>query len=610
MESAVFKVDVRAGTVRVKNALFLGTTYAVEIEGYDYTETPPTITLSDHKGNPLAISEVDAQDGYIISLDTQELLDYFKADRTKGCVKAANVHCTVNTTDATLASSTMPVFWSPYFTAPSGTLTKIDVKGPKGDPGDSGEKGDKGDPGAALTAYGFVHFSVDEDSHLWVHASREQDLYAMKPDGTPDTTKPLWVIGDGTGGTTAYHLYYVIYDPGDGQTSRKLDLGYVKGADGEDFSPDIDSVPTGNSGNLVTSGGVAQTISDAGATQAAALNAAVGTINTALGKKADLDSSGKVPISQLPSYVSDIKEYSSAGAFPAEGEEGKIYVAKDTNLTYRWGGTAYVEISQSLALGETSSTAYRGDKGKANADAITAIKDGTSIDSFSDVETAMAGKVSKSNTAGLLKNDGTVDTTQYLSSAPVTSVNTKTGAVTLCGTDIALSSSIAFTVTEQINYAIGALTNKASKVSGATTGNLAAFTSVGDIADSGVNARYALPSTYIEPDPITGKYALNDREANWIKPDGASVTLVFPAPVSGRLRDFEVYVESEASGTGNTSVTCEGYDSSDVFTLGNGGGAVPDIPLGGETVLYFSEVKEGAFLFKGEEYKTIAQGGN
>ena len=87
---------------------------------------------------------------------------------------------------------------------------------------------------------------------------------------------------------------------------------------------------------------------------------------------ATLDAQGKVPSSQLPSYVDDVLEYDNLAAFPATGEEGKIYVAKDTNKTYRWSGTAYVEISPSLALGETSSTAYPGDKGKANADAIAA----------------------------------------------------------------------------------------------------------------------------------------------------------------------------------------------------------------------------------------------
>lgn len=92
---------------------------------------------------------------------------------------------------------------------------------------------------------------------------------------------------------------------------------------------------------------------------------------------ATLDTTGKVPSSQLPSYVDDVVEYSTKANFPTTGEEGKIYVDKTTNLTWRWSGTAYVEISPSLALGETSSTAYAGDKGKANADNISKIINGT-----------------------------------------------------------------------------------------------------------------------------------------------------------------------------------------------------------------------------------------
>lgn len=82
---------------------------------------------------------------------------------------------------------------------------------------------------------------------------------------------------------------------------------------------------------------------------------------------ATLGSDGKVPSAQLPSYVDDVLEFENNGKFPASGESGKIYIAKDTNLTYRWSGSAYIEISASLALGETSSTAYAGDKGKALA---------------------------------------------------------------------------------------------------------------------------------------------------------------------------------------------------------------------------------------------------
>ena len=79
---------------------------------------------------------------------------------------------------------------------------------------------------------------------------------------------------------------------------------------------------------------------------------------------AELDAAGKVPSSQLPSFVDDVLEYDSQTGFPETGEDGKIYVAKDTNKTYRWSGTTYVEIAGGVALGETALTAYRGDRGK------------------------------------------------------------------------------------------------------------------------------------------------------------------------------------------------------------------------------------------------------
>lgn len=86
---------------------------------------------------------------------------------------------------------------------------------------------------------------------------------------------------------------------------------------------------------------------------------------------ASLDSSGKVPSAQLPSYVDDVLEYDNRSSFPGVGQSGIIFIAKDTNLAYRWTGSIYVEISPSLALGETTSTAYAGNKGKANADNIS-----------------------------------------------------------------------------------------------------------------------------------------------------------------------------------------------------------------------------------------------
>ncbi|MDR0768715.1 MAG: hypothetical protein LBE71_02245, partial [Dysgonamonadaceae bacterium] len=97
------------------------------------------------------------------------------------------------------------------------------------------------------------------------------------------------------------------------------------------------------------------------------LNSGVGDIGSQKGAAngiASLDATGKVPAAQLPAFVDDVLEYANLAGFPATGETGKIYVAKDTNKTYRWSGSAYVVISDTIALGETSSTAYRGDNGK------------------------------------------------------------------------------------------------------------------------------------------------------------------------------------------------------------------------------------------------------
>ena len=100
---------------------------------------------------------------------------------------------------------------------------------------------------------------------------------------------------------------------------------------------------------------------------------------------AELDATGKVPSSQLPSYVDDVIDgYYYDGHFYSDsthqteitGETGKVYVDVATNITYRWSGSAFVPIGSDLALGETSSTAYRGDRG---ADAYAAAV--TNVDS-------------------------------------------------------------------------------------------------------------------------------------------------------------------------------------------------------------------------------------
>lgn len=106
---------------------------------------------------------------------------------------------------------------------------------------------------------------------------------------------------------------------------------------------------------------------------ASEVGAIASTLKGATNGVAELDSTGKVPSSQLPSFVDDVIEgYLYNGKFYKEaahttvitGESGKIYTDLSTNKTYRWSGSAYTVISDTITLGETSTTAYRGDRGK------------------------------------------------------------------------------------------------------------------------------------------------------------------------------------------------------------------------------------------------------
>jgi hypothetical protein len=112
------------------------------------------------------------------------------------------------------------------------------------------------------------------------------------------------------------------------------------------------------------------------------------------GGYAELDSAGKVPSAQLPAFMDDVIELtcvvtanpgsgmtvgakyynsttkkiftanSATSGTVSDPESDKVYVNMTDNKTYRWSGSDMVIIGSDLALGETESTAYRGDRGK------------------------------------------------------------------------------------------------------------------------------------------------------------------------------------------------------------------------------------------------------
>ena len=128
---------------------------------------------------------------------------------------------------------------------------------------------------------------------------------------------------------------------------------------------------------------------------------------------ASLDATGKVPSAQLPSFVDDVVEYAGVAFFPGTGETGKIYVALDSNKTYRWSGTVYVEISASP--GSTDSIS----EGSVNL-YFTQARARQSI--------SVSGSLSYNSSTGVIS---------YTES--VSSVAGRTGAVTLTKSDVGLS---------------------------------------------------------------------------------------------------------------------------------------------------------------------------
>ena len=108
--------------------------------------------------------------------------------------------------------------------------------------------------------------------------------------------------------------------------------------------------------------------------------ATTSALTTGLAGKADL-SGGKVPSGQLPSFVDDVIEAANFAALPGTGETGKIYVTLDANKTYRWSGSAYVEISNGLDIASQAEAEAGTDNTKAmtplrTAEAIAALGSG------------------------------------------------------------------------------------------------------------------------------------------------------------------------------------------------------------------------------------------
>jgi hypothetical protein len=186
---------------------------------------------------------------------------------------------------------------------------------------------------------------------------------------------------------------------------------------------------------------------------------------------------GTIPQANLPSYVDDVLEFENQAAFPKTGESGKIYVAEDTNKTYRWGGASYVEISASLALGTTSSTAFRGDygntayqhaqaKGSAFASGLYKI----TTNAQGHVTAATAVTKSDITALGIPGSDTNTNTTYTLSKSGSTITlegsDGSSTSVTDANTTYTLSSFGVTATAAELNYTDGVTSNIQTQLNG------------------------------------------------------------------------------------------------------------------------------------------------
>lgn len=202
------------------------------------------------------------------------------------------------------------------------------------------------------------------------------------------------------------------------------------------------------------------------------------------GDYATLDGDGKVSASQLPSYVDDVLEFANLAGFPITGESAKIYVDLATRKTYRWSGSAYVEIS-------------------ASPGSTDAVPEGSVNRYFTDARASAA--------------------------APVQTVAGKTGAVTLAPSDIVgLDTALSGAGAMSVNFTVKAV----SQGSYSDGNTIPAGTSLEAVIKNMLQQR--VPATYASPtlslssaatlNPEIGTNVSASLVSNWNKGDAGDAT--------------------------------------------------------------------------------------
>ena len=270
---------------------------------------------------------------------------------------------------------------------------------------------------------------------------------------------------------------------------------------------------------------------------------------------ATLDATGLVPTTQLPAYVDDVLEFANLAAFPTTGESGKIYVALNTNKTYRWSGSAYIYITSGAVdsvAGKTGVvTLVKGDVGLGSVDNTSDANKpvSTAQQSALDLKAPLASPAltgaPTAPTAAVGTSTTQVATTAFVNAEIANDAPTKTGGgasgswgISVTGSSASCSglaasattlTGLTATVTE-LNYTVGVtsaiqtqLNDKAPLTGAGTSGSwpisvTGSAASASAVAWSGVSGKPTTLAGY----GITNGYAMDGVNTGWFRSSNAS----------------------------------------------------------------------------------------